>query len=69
MSFNTARMKSIALKPKTKTQHKAATRLEKAPPAPKDPDAFVEDLDDPDDDYERGVEEVVRKTHAELEPG
>lgn len=69
MSFNTARMKSTALKPKTKTRSKAAPRLEKAPPAPKDPDDFVEGLDDPDDDYERGVEEVVRHTHAGRDAG
>lgn len=62
-------MKSIALKPKQKSRAKPAPRARKAPPAPKDPDEFVEDLDDPDDDYARGVEEVTRYAHAERDPG
>lgn len=31
-------------------------------------DAFVEDLDDPDEDYARGVEEVARSVRPEA-PG
>lgn len=65
MSFNTARMRTTARKPKTKSRAKPSPRLEKAAPALKDPDGFVEDLDDPDDDYERGVEEVTRLAHVE----
>jgi hypothetical protein len=44
-------------------------KAEKAAPAKKDVDDFVEGLDDPDEDYERGVEEVVRLTHADAGRG
>lgn len=64
------------MKPTRKAKHKgrktaprAEPRPERAAPAKKDVDDFVEGLDDPDEDYERGVEEVVRLTHADAGRG
>jgi hypothetical protein len=43
----------------------APEKPEKAAPAKKDVDDFVEDMEDPDDDYEKGVEEVSRLVAGE----
>lgn len=53
-------------KTKGKGRHAArAAKPEKVLPAKKDPDDFVEGMDSPDEDYERGVEEISRHVHPE----
>lgn len=44
---------------------RAEPRTERAAPAKKDVDDFVEDMEDPDEDYAKGVEEVSRLVAGE----